>query len=208
MSPRSVILASRISGLRRERGLTQAQLAASAGVGVEALRKLEQGRVAQPGLFRIVDLAVTLETTVEELLRPMPRQVGSVGYEGTDIGSFVSSIRKAEIDLVADIRLTPVSRKKGFSKNGLREALADSGVQYRHLPSLGNPKQNRPLFAGSDLDVGRARYRAGLRRPEARAGLADLARLAGTYSVAVLCFEADARRCHRAVVLEELAQLG
>ncbi|MEU6365372.1 DUF488 family protein [Streptomyces sp. NPDC046931] len=37
-------------------------------------------------------------------------------YEGRDIDSFVASLLDAQIDVVADVRLTPISRKPGFSK--------------------------------------------------------------------------------------------
>ncbi|CCH74440.1 hypothetical protein BN11_4430002 [Nostocoides australiense Ben110] len=105
-------------------------------------------------------------------------------------------------------RLTPLSRKQGFSKGRLRTALGNAGVRYEHLRPLGNARENRPLFAGAEVQVGRARYRAGLRTPEARAALIELASWRQEHHVALLCFEKDEKRCHRAVVLEELAQLG
>lgn len=205
---RSQDLGPQIAQARRERGITQGQLAAASGVGLEALRKLEQGHVEQPGVFRIAAIADALETTVDALLPVRPNVVASVGYEGFDIASFVDAIQAAGIDLVADIRLTPLSRKQGFSKTRLGAALGDIGVRYEHLRSLGNAKENRPLFAGAELEVGRARYRAGLRTPEARHALGELASWRQEHHVALLCFERDEERCHRSVVLEELAQLG
>lgn len=202
-------LGARIAEWRRERCRTQADLASAAGVGLETLRKLEQGRTSHPSVFRVAALATALGVTVDELIGLRPRHpIGSVGYEGRDIDSFLASITKDRVDLVADVRLTPVSRKKGFSKSRLQGALAEVGVEYVHLPALGNAKEDRPLFAGSELEVGRARFRAGLRRPEARSDLAALAQLTSTNRVALLCFEQDERRCHRSVVAEELAQLG
>lgn len=205
---RSQVLGSRIAHVRRERGITQEQLAAGSGVGLESLRKLEQGHVEQPGVFRIADIADVLDMTLEELLPARPNPVSSLGYEGHDIGSFVEGVRDAGIDLVVDVRLTPLSRKQGFSKRRLGEALGEVGVRYEHLRSLGNAKENRPLFAGADLEVGRARYRESLRTPDARAALGELASWRQEHHVALLCFEGDQQRCHRSVVLEELAQLG
>jgi len=202
---RSQILGSRIAYARRERGMTQEHLAADAGVGLESLRKVEQGHVAQPGVFRIADIADALGMTIDGLLPARPSRVTSIGYEGYDIGPFVEGVKVAGIDLVADVRLTPLSRKHGFSKRRLSEALGEVGVRYEHLRPLGNAKENRPLFAGSDLEVGRARYRASLRTPEARAALNQLASWRQEHHVALLCFERDAERCHRSVVLEELA---
>ncbi|MFE2500029.1 DUF488 family protein [Streptomyces scopuliridis] len=47
------------------------------------------------------------------------------------------------MSLVADVRLTPISRKPGFSKTRLPHALDEAGITYTHLRALGNPKDNR-----------------------------------------------------------------
>ena len=190
---RSQVLGSRIAYARRERGMTQERLAADAGVGLESLWKVEQGHVVQPGVFRIADIANALGMTIDGLLPARASRVTSIGYEGYDIGGFVEGVTIAGIDLVADVRLTPLSRKQGFSKRGLSEALGEVGVRYEHLRPLGNAKENRPLFAAS------------LRTPEARAALKQLTSWRQDHHVALLCFERDEERCHRSVVLEELA---
>jgi len=66
-------------------------------------------------------------------------------------------------------------------------------VRYEHLRPLGNAKENRPLFAGSDLEVGREPYRASLRTPEARAALKQLTSWRQDHHVALLCFERVSR---------------
>jgi uncharacterized protein YeaO (DUF488 family) len=50
----------------------------------------------------------------------------------------------------------------------------------------------------------RPRYLAGLRRPQARAALAELRALAGQGSVTLLCGCADPRRCHRTLLQKHL----
>jgi uncharacterized protein (DUF488 family) len=99
-----------------------------------------------------------------------------------------------------------LSRKPGFSKRALAEGLAQHGIRYVHLPSLGNPKWNRAGFGGSDEDLSRAKdtYRERLDSLEARDGLAQLRDLAEQSKVGVLCFEADEDRCHRSVVLQAM----
>ncbi len=185
--------------------MTQEHLAADAGVGLQSLRKVDQGHAVQPGVFHIADIADALGLTIGGLLPARPSRVTSIGYQGYDIGAFVEGVKVAGIDLVADERLTPLSRKQGFSKRGLSKALEEVGVRYEHLRPLGNAKENRPLFAGSDLEVGRARYRASLQTTEARAALKQLTSWRQDHHVALLCFERDEERCHRSVVLEELA---
>ncbi|WP_061298826.1 DUF488 domain-containing protein [Herbidospora cretacea] len=126
-----------------------------------------------------------------------------VGYEGTDLETFVRCLRDAGVDIIVDVRLNPISRKRGFSKNALAAGLAEAGIGYRHMRALGNPKWNRPGFSGSPEELGQARdlYAGEIRSEEARRCLDEIARLAHESSVALLCFESDERRCHRDVVL-------
>lgn len=126
-----------------------------------------------------------------------------IGYEGLSIDTFVERLRAEGIAVVADVRLTPLSRKPGFSKRALAEVLAGVGIRYVHLPELGNPKWNRAGFAGDECELGRAKqsYQGRLTHDGARRALAELRALAENTTVGVLCFEADEERCHRSIVL-------
>ena len=73
----------------------------------------------------------------------MKHTIATIGYEGTTIDSFVAALRYASVDVLIDVRDLPLSRKKGFSKNGLAEILAASGIEYVHLRGLGDPKSGR-----------------------------------------------------------------
>ncbi|WP_406635445.1 DUF488 family protein [Amycolatopsis sp. WGS_07] len=129
-----------------------------------------------------------------------------VGYEGQDIDGFVAALVRRGVTRLVDIRLTPISRKRGFSKTALGNALVEAGIQYEHRRELGNPKSNRAGFGGSEFELAdaKARYSALLEEDEPQRSLDDLAHVAANESVAVLCFEADQRRCHRDVVLGEI----
>ncbi len=128
-----------------------------------------------------------------------------VGYQGCDIDSFVGGL---SVSTVVDVRLTPVSRKPGFSKRALASALGEAGIGYRHLPALGNPKDNRAGFGGGPDELALARQRYGLLLSSAGAqeALAEIVSLASAGEVALLCFEADEQRCHRHVLLELLRE--
>ncbi|GAA5152270.1 MULTISPECIES: DUF488 domain-containing protein [Amycolatopsis] len=132
-----------------------------------------------------------------------------VGYEGRDVGGFVADLRASGAELLVDVRLTPLSRKRGFSKRALAAALEEAGVRYLHRPALGNPKENRPGFAGKvdELAAARSTYADLIERnPASQAALSELVDLARESKVAVLCFEADEQRCHRHVVLNLVEQ--
>jgi uncharacterized protein (DUF488 family) len=135
------------------------------------------------------------------------RQAGiiGVGYEGRNISELVDDLMKLGVSRLVDVRLNPISRKPGLSKTALSRALTDAGISYVHRRELGNPKVNRAGFAGppSELAQARSTYRAMLDRPEANDALEEIASAGRIQLVALLCFEADQRRCHRDVLLQE-----
>lgn len=112
-----------------------------------------------------------------------------------------------KVELVCDVRLTPISRKPGLSKSALSAGLRDVGVEYLHLPALGNPKWNRAGFGGETDDLSRAIeiYRELMvNSVPAQEALAEIRVRAHQKRIALLCFEADPARCHRSVILTHL----
>lgn len=133
-----------------------------------------------------------------------------VGYEGKAADTFIRELVASGTQLLVDVRLNPISRKRGFSKRALAAALADAGISYCHAPQLGNPVWNRPGFAGTPQEVRAARERFGgmLANEEAGAALRQIADSAACGVVAVMCVEADDRSCHRYVILSEVHRLA
>lgn len=129
--------------------------------------------------------------------------VCGVGYEGCDLDEFIRRLLHEQVTLLVDVRLNPISRKRGFSKTALRTALAEAGIEYEHMRELGNPKWNRAGFGGSpaDLAIARGVYARSLGDSDAADRLDSIARAADRLRVAVMCFEADETRCHRDLVL-------
>ncbi|MBV9484833.1 MAG: helix-turn-helix transcriptional regulator [Frankiaceae bacterium] len=58
---------------RRRGALSQEHVARTAGISVEALRKVEQGHVAGPSVFLVVDVAAAIDATLDDLVRPRSR---------------------------------------------------------------------------------------------------------------------------------------
>ncbi|MEV0346791.1 DUF488 domain-containing protein [Nonomuraea sp. NPDC050680] len=131
-----------------------------------------------------------------------------VGYQGCDLDGFIRQLGREGVTMLVDVRLTPISRKRGFSKTALSAALADAGIIYQHMRELGNPKWNRAAFGGSPAELGTARgiYGQLLYDDDARDCLERIALVAREQRVAVMCFEADEVRCHRDLVLEALRE--
>jgi uncharacterized protein (DUF488 family) len=134
------------------------------------------------------------------------RGLVGVGYEGRALTDFIDGLVADHVNHLVDVRLTPISRKRGFSKTALCHALAEAGIGYQHRPELGNPKPNRAGFAGDErqVDQARATFLGVISQPAAIAAIEDLAALAQRERVALLCFEADQGRCHRDVVIQQV----
>lgn len=133
--------------------------------------------------------------------------VFSVGYEGRDAAALVQVLVDAHVDVLVDVRLTPISRKPGLSKTRLGELLAAADIRYLHERALGNPKDNRHAFRGPDVDEGRRRFAAKLSNGS-HGALNELVELARDSRVAVLCVERDPHRCHRSVITEAAQEMS
>lgn len=134
-----------------------------------------------------------------------------IGYEGRSQEELIHELHLNQVQLVVDVRLNPISRKKGLSKTALTQALADSGIDYVHLRELGNPKDNREGFwlPGTAAEAeSHERFRALLQSEESVEAIAELVRIGEERKVALLCFERDESRCHRMLVLEHIRSLA
>lgn len=127
--------------------------------------------------------------------------VFTIGYEGLDIGGFMSLLNKHDIGTVVDIRELPLSRKPGFSKTALANALNLAGLEYVHVFALGCPKPVRNRYR-EDSDW--KRYTEGFlkhlkKQQDAIGALSDLVTVS---NCVLLCYEADFNFCHRSMVAD------
>ena len=128
-------------------------------------------------------------------------RIFTIGYEGATVGEFLAALQQAGVKRVIDVRAVPNSRRPGFSKTPLRNALAETGIDYVHLRALGTPADGRAAArAGRQKDLERI-YAGQLELPEAIAEGAQMIDLAEEEPSAVLCYERDPAECHRTLLL-------
>jgi uncharacterized protein (DUF488 family) len=132
------------------------------------------------------------------------RHVFTIGYEGTDLASFLAKLASAGIRQVIDVRELPLSRKRGFSKSALAAALAESGVRYIHLRDLGDPKPGREAARRGDHPDFLRIYTRHLKGMAAQTALAEANRQATAVRSCLLCFERDHDGCHRSIVADAM----
>lgn len=130
--------------------------------------------------------------------------VGSIGYETfREVSVFAQKVALAGVEQLIDVRELPISRKRGFAKTALSQALEEAGVRYVHLRSMGNPKEFRDLYKSGKVDEGRAGYQEFL-----LASRSDELRLLASeiraHRSALMCVEHDQCVCHRDVIFNAL----
>ncbi|WP_457091661.1 DUF488 domain-containing protein [Microvirga sp. P5_D2] len=136
-------------------------------------------------------------------------QVFTIGYEGADVDRFLTTLKDAGVATLADVRAVALSRKRGFSKSALRDALANQDIGYEHFIKLGTPKEGRQAARAGDGELMRRIYcDEVLATDEAQAAFRDLEALAASRPICLLCFERDPVNCHRRVLSQRLEKLG
>jgi len=131
-------------------------------------------------------------------------RIFNIGYEGSDIRDFMATLSAAKVRKLADVRALPLSRKRGFSKNSLREALEAQGITYLNFRDLGDPKAGRDAARAGHLALFRAIYGSHLQSQAAQLALKELAREARDDATCLMCFERDPENCHRTLILAAL----
>lgn len=129
----------------------------------------------------------------------------TIGYERVALDDFLITLRQAGVTLLLDIREIPISRRKGFSKTALKQAVEAVNIDYLHEKRLGSPKAIRDqLHRDRDYDLFFKRFDIYLQTQ------IDLLWTLATQlpgKVALMCYERDPQICHRRAVALALAEL-
>lgn len=148
-----------------------------------------------------------------EPIRPspdLPTVVWTIGHSNRSADEFVELLDAHGIELVADVRRYPGSRKNPqFSPDALEALLAKTGIDYLWIPELGgrrkplpdsvNTRWQHPAFRG---------YADYMETPEFSAGFEKLIAASRRKATAVMCAEAVWWRCHRALIADLLRSRG
>ena len=132
-------------------------------------------------------------------------KIFTIGYEGVTQGEFLAALKGAGVARVIDVRALPLSRRPGFSKTPLKNALAEVGIDYVHLKALGTPPEGREAARKGRHEELKRIYAGQLELPEAIVAGAQMRELAAERSSALLCFERAPEGCHRSLLLKAVA---
>jgi uncharacterized protein (DUF488 family) len=134
------------------------------------------------------------------------RPVYTIGHSTRSLDEFIGLLKSFDITFLVDIRSVPRSRHNPqFNQEELPASLAQAGIGYNHLKSLGG---FRPVKADSintawrnDSFRGFADY---MQTEEFHEGLLELISLAKESTLTIMCAEAVPWRCHRSLIGDAL----
>ncbi|QOV92686.1 DUF488 family protein [Novosphingobium sp. ES2-1] len=132
------------------------------------------------------------------------RRIWTIGYEQATVPAVMKALREAGVEVLADVRALPLSRRPGFSKSALAANARDAGIEYVHFKALGTPAEGRAAARRNDHATLERIYEGQLELPEAIAAGARLADMASERKVALLCYEREAHGCHRALLRQAI----
>jgi uncharacterized protein (DUF488 family) len=131
-------------------------------------------------------------------------QIFTIGYEGLTQAEMIGALVDAGVEIVADVRAVPLSRRPGFSKNVLAAGLRAAGIDYVGMKALGTPPEGREAARKHDYTRLSSIYSGQLDLPEAIVQGAQLREMAEVRRTALLCFEREPSQCHRSLLIEAI----
>jgi uncharacterized protein (DUF488 family) len=140
----------------------------------------------------------------------VPLTVWTVGHSTRTSAECRELLRAYDIELVADVRRFPGSRRlPHFAGDALERDLVGDGILYRWFPELGGRRRPDPnsINTGWRHPAFRA-YADHMATEEFATGLNDLLAVAYGMRTVIMCAELLWWRCHRRLIADALLALG
>jgi len=157
-------------------------------------------------------------------------RIWTIGHSTRTIDEFISLLKENEINLLADVRAWPGSKRyPQFNKDVLAESLNGHGIRYEHFPELGGKRKAKPdsrntawrnaSFRGYADYMETEQFQKGIERLLDVAGQGAAAWAAAEVKhdgweavtpcpIAIMCAEAVWWRCHRSLIADCLKARG
>ena len=129
------------------------------------------------------------------MLPKSSNMIYTIGHSDVPTEQFVSLLAQHQIEVLVDTRSQPYSRyAPQFNREALKASLEQAGIRYLYLgDSLGGRPADEQYY-GPD---GKVDYDRLAEAPFYLDGLERLKKGAEKYRLAIMCSEADYRKCHR-----------
>jgi uncharacterized protein (DUF488 family) len=128
----------------------------------------------------------------------MPHPLFTIGHSNHPIAEFIALLQQHDIEILADVRSVPMSRRHPqYNKHALEAELPRHGIRYVFLGKELGARRDEP----EAREDGAVSYDRIARLPAFRDGLAWIRGNAGKHRVALMCAEKDPLRCHRTLLI-------
>ena len=140
----------------------------------------------------------------------MPKQIWTIVHSTHTSNELVAMLKSFDIQVLADIRRFPGSRKfPQFNKDNLEKMLPENGIEYLHFEDLGGRRKPLPDSRNTawrlDAFKGYADY---METENFKKAIKELEKVAEKKRVAFMCSEAVWWSCHRSLVSDYLKSKG
>jgi uncharacterized protein (DUF488 family) len=145
-----------------------------------------------------------------EAARPVaPPAVYTAGYEGLLIDGFLNGLLKHGLARLIDVRHNPIARRYGYHKSTLARLCGNLGIEYRHVPELGIPSEDRQGLTSGGM-AERMRLFESYERTTLTTQttvIAAVAKMVKEKASVLVCMEATPCECHRSRLAKPIATL-
>jgi uncharacterized protein (DUF488 family) len=146
-------------------------------------------------------------------------EVATIGVYGFDQAAFLAALARARVTVLLDVRQRRGVRGSEYAwanSARLQAALADAGIEYRHLKELAPTTELRQVQYAEDERRGVGKRSREELAPEYRERYTHeildrvdlepiVASLPAETTTALLCVERDPEACHRSLIAEQMA---
>jgi uncharacterized protein (DUF488 family) len=149
----------------------------------------------------------------------MRPEIFTVGHSTHEVERFLTLLGKARIEVVADVRRFPGSRRHPqFGADALARSLGSQGIDYEQLgEELGGRRSRADVETAGDQpppdnsawrNASFRAYADYMSTPTFATGLERLEALGRARRTAIMCAEAHPSRCHRRLIADALLSRG
>lgn len=138
------------------------------------------------------------------------KTIWTIGHSTRSLEELVAMLHSFDIDVIADIRSFPGSRKfPQFNKEALEVSLPQHDIEYVHRKDLGGRRTaNRDSKNTGWRHVAFRSYADYMETGSFKNGIKELIAIAVKKRIAYMCSEAVWWRCHRSMVSDYLKMYG
>ena len=132
-----------------------------------------------------------------------------MGHSTTGIDDFLALLEAYDIELIADVRRFPGSRRlPHFAADALAASAGERGIAYHWFPELGGRRRADPQSPNTTWrNLAFRAYADHVASEEFAGGLFELLMLANGLRTVIMCAEVLWWRCHRRLIADVLTSL-